>query len=77
MGSPAVDLTDVPPQLRELVEEANRAGEVVLTHEGEAVAKIIPWHKRKEPRRPGSARGTVVYMAEDFDATPDDFKEYL
>jgi antitoxin (DNA-binding transcriptional repressor) of toxin-antitoxin stability system len=77
MGFPAVDLTDVPPQVRELVEQATQAGEVVLTHQGEAVAKIIPLHRRKEPRRPGSARGTVLYMAEDFDATPDDFKEYL
>lgn len=77
MGFPAVDLTSVPPQLRELVEQATQAGEVVLTHEGEAVAKIIPLHRRKEPRRPGSARGTVLYIAEDFDATPDDFNEYL
>jgi DNA-binding transcriptional regulator YiaG len=26
-------------------------------------------------RRPGSARGSVLFMADDFDATPEDFKE--
>jgi len=45
MGSPAVDLTDAPRQLRELVEETTRTGEVVLTREGEAVAKIVPLYR--------------------------------
>ncbi|HEU0016698.1 MAG TPA: hypothetical protein VFQ45_23650 [Longimicrobium sp.] len=77
MGVPAVDLTKVPHQLSDLVDEAARAGEVVLTRDGEAVAKIIPLHPARAPRRPGSARGLIVHMADDFDATPDDFKEYL
>jgi len=77
MGVPAVDLMSVPPRLNELVEEAARAGELVLTREGEAVAKIIPLHRRRAPRRPGSGRGTVLFMADDFDATPEDFKDYL
>lgn len=76
MGVPAVDLTSVPPKLRELVEEAARAGEVVLTSEGEAVAKIIPLRRVRAPRRPGSAQG-LIHTAEDFDATPEDFEEYL
>ena len=75
MSVPAVDLTSAPQQLRELVEEAARAGEVVLTSGGEAVAKIIPLRPRR-PRRPGSARG-LVHMADDFDATPEDFRDYL
>jgi prevent-host-death family protein len=73
MGIPAVDLKKASAQLSELVEEAARAGEVVLTREGEAVAKIIPLHPRAV-RSPGSARGTVLYMAEDFDATPEEFR---
>lgn len=76
MGVPAVDLTDASPQLRELVEEAARTGEVVLTRGGEAVAKIVPLHKVRAPRKPGSARG-MIHMAEDFDATPEDFSEYM
>jgi antitoxin (DNA-binding transcriptional repressor) of toxin-antitoxin stability system len=75
MGVPAIDLTSVSPQLRELVEEAARSGEVVLTSDGKAVAKIVPLHTRR-PRQPGSAQG-LVHMAEDFDATPEDFNDYL
>lgn len=76
MGVPAVELTDAPQQLRELVEEATRSGEVVLTRAGEAVAKIIPLPGTRAPRRRGSARG-MIHMADDFDATPEDFREYL
>ncbi len=43
---------------------------------GEAVAKIIPLPSRRVPRRPGSARGQV-HMAKDFDATPEEFLDYL
>jgi prevent-host-death family protein len=76
LGVPAIDLTQASHQLSELVEEAARAGEVVLTRGGEAVAKIIPLPSRRVPRRPGSARGQV-HMAKDFDATPKEFLDYL
>ena len=76
MGVPAIDLTSVPERLSELVDEASRAGEVVLTRGGEAVAKIIPLRRTRSPRQPGSARG-LVHMAEDFDATPDELKEFF
>lgn len=76
MGSPAVDLTRLSPNLRELVEEAARSGEVVLTDDGEAVAKIVPLRYARAPRRPGSARG-MIHMADDFDATPDDFADCI
>jgi prevent-host-death family protein len=76
MGTPAVDLTTVGEQLRDLVEEAARTGEVILTQGGEAVAKIVPLRHARGPRKPGSARGQV-HMADDFDATPDDFKDYV
>jgi prevent-host-death family protein len=77
MSVPAVDLTTFPRQLRELVEEATRSGEIVLTNEGEAVARIVPVKATtRAPRKPGSARG-LIHMAEDFDETPEDFREYM
>jgi antitoxin (DNA-binding transcriptional repressor) of toxin-antitoxin stability system len=76
VNAPAIDLIDLPSQVGKLVEEAARTGEVVLTREGQAVAKIIPLQSRRGPRRPGSASG-LVHMADDFDATPEDFKDYV
>jgi antitoxin (DNA-binding transcriptional repressor) of toxin-antitoxin stability system len=77
MGVPAVDLKDVPQRLLDLVDEASRNGELVLTHEGEAVAKIIPLRRARTPRRPGSERGLIIHMADDFDAIPEDFRDYM
>lgn len=76
MSVPAVDLTTFPRQLRELVEEAARVGEVVLTSEGEAVARIVAVQPTRAPRKPGSAQG-LIHMADDFDETPEDFREYI
>jgi antitoxin (DNA-binding transcriptional repressor) of toxin-antitoxin stability system len=71
MGLAAIDLASAP-SLRDLVEEASRTGEVVLTDGGEAVAKITPVRRARTSRQPGSARG-LIHMADDFDATPSGF----
>gem|GEM_PF-6352903 len=31
---------------------------------------------RRAPRQPGSARGSI-HVSDDFDETPDDFREYM
>jgi hypothetical protein len=32
---------------------------------------------RRKPRQPGTLKGTVLYMAPDFDAPLDEFKDYM
>ncbi|HEY0020742.1 MAG TPA: hypothetical protein VGC13_30865 [Longimicrobium sp.] len=75
MSGSAVDLKDMPPQLLELVEEARLHGEMVLTHEGDAVAKIVPLPRvrARAPRQPGSERGLIIHMADGFDTMPPEF----
>jgi antitoxin (DNA-binding transcriptional repressor) of toxin-antitoxin stability system len=67
MGNTAIELTQAPGDLAAAVDEATRSGEVVVTRNGEAVAKIIPL-AAAAARQPGSARGQI-HMAEDFDST--------
>ena len=52
-------------------EDANKT--VRVTVEALDQAEALP----RQPRRPGTLRGTVLYMAPDFDAPLDDFKEYM
>jgi antitoxin (DNA-binding transcriptional repressor) of toxin-antitoxin stability system len=69
MTSHTVDIDTLPPQVRDLVEGAARAGEIVLTSEGEAVAKIVPMRRPLAPRvarTPGSARG-LIHMVDEHD----------
>lgn len=76
MEVPTIDLATAPQWLLDLVEEAERPGEVVLTDQGEPVAKIIALpHPARTARRPGSARGVILHMADDFDATPEEFRD--
>lgn len=52
-------------------------GEVLeLTHEDQPVAKVVPTLPRPL-RKLGTLRGTVLYIAPDFDETPEEFKEYM
>jgi uncharacterized protein (DUF433 family) len=53
----------------QLTPEALRA---VFAFAAEKAAEIAPPRQPRTPRRPGSARGQV-HMADDFDATPEDF----
>lgn len=76
MTFPAVDLGNATNELRELVDQASRNGEVVLTRAGEAVARIVPLARAKGPRRPGSAQG-LIHMADDFDDFPEELREYF
>jgi prevent-host-death family protein len=77
MGLPAIDLKNLPQPVREIVEEAARGGdEVIVTNAGEKVARIVPFPGRRIVRKPGSARG-LIEIADDFDETPEEFKDYM
>lgn len=66
MHSHAIDVKHAQDQLPDLVEQAVQDGEVILTRDGEPIAKIIPISSVRKPREFGSARG-MIHMAEDFD----------
>ena len=50
--------------------------EVVIARDNKPLVKLVPLQTRGRARAPGSARGQIV-IAPDFDATPEDFKDYV
>lgn len=63
-------------KLSELIHNLKPGDEVVIMDSDEPVARLVAAGQRLQaPRRPGTLRGTVKYMAPDFDAPLDDFKE--
>jgi hypothetical protein len=40
------------------------------------LSDLAPIEPQQSVRQPGSGKGQLLYMAEDFDATPDDFTVY-
>ncbi len=66
-------------QLEELIRKMSPGDEVIITVGDQPVARLTTTNDKHNstPRQPGTLRGTVNYMAPDFDATLDEFQEYM
>ncbi len=74
----SLSIEEAQARLPALVHGLNPGDEVELTENGRPLARIVPATTPvPAPRRPGTLRGTVLYMAPDFDAPLEDFKEYM
>ncbi len=72
-----ITLEDAQARLPELIAGLGDSGDVVIESGGRAVAKLSaaeapPAPKRK--RKLGTMRGSVLYVAPDFDALPEGFE---
>jgi antitoxin (DNA-binding transcriptional repressor) of toxin-antitoxin stability system len=63
--------------LREIVEGMVPGEELVLTAHGEPLATVTRPPRTSWPCQPGSAKDTKHWMAPDFNAPLEDFKEYM
>lgn len=71
------NIHEAKAQLSRLVEKAMLGEEVIIAKRNKPVAKLVAIHPPKQPRKPGSARDKLIYIAPDFDETPEDFKDYM
>ncbi len=73
-----VALKDAQAKLAELLEEAAKGKETVIAKEDGSTFKIVPTAGVGQEKRGlvGSATGKV-WMADDFDETPEGFEDYL
>ena len=69
-----VNISEAKAQLSALVAQVMRGKEVVIGRSGTPVAKLVPYDRSTEPRKPGALRGKIR-MAEDFDELPQDIAE--
>jgi antitoxin (DNA-binding transcriptional repressor) of toxin-antitoxin stability system len=73
-----VTLQEAQASLADLIHRQVPGEELHITENGETVAKLVVVARRpKQPRQLGTMKGTVLYMAPDFDAPLEDFKEYM
>lgn len=61
----------------ELVKLALQGEEIVIARDNKPLLTLTPVNQVKKKRLPGSAKGLVLAISPDFDALPDDFKEYV
>ena len=72
-------IQEAQAQLTDVIHRLTPGDEVVITENDQPVAKLVstPVYPPQKPRQPGTLRGTVLYMAPDFDAPLEDFREYM
>jgi antitoxin (DNA-binding transcriptional repressor) of toxin-antitoxin stability system len=69
--------TQVQAQLPELIHQLAPGDELVITENDQPVARIVPPVRATAVRKLGTLHGTVLYMAPDFNAPLEEFKEYM
>jgi len=74
-----ISIQQAQEKLSELIRDLTPGDELLITENDQPVARLVKESAPPRPalRRPGTLRGTVKYMAPDFDAPLDDFKEYM
>jgi len=73
----SVTMEEAQANLPQLIDAMNPGEEVVITKEGQPLAQIKKSERTSWPCQAGSYRKAEFWMAPDFDAPLDDFKEYM
>ena len=67
-----VNIYEAKSKLSKLINQVIAGEEVIVAKSGKPVARIIPFEKPTQNRKPGSAKGKLI-ISDDFDAPlPDD-----
>jgi antitoxin (DNA-binding transcriptional repressor) of toxin-antitoxin stability system len=73
-----VSIEEAQAHLPELIDKLRAGEEIVITRDEHPVAKLtVQAGLKRMPRQPGTLKGTVLYMAPDFNAPLEEFKEYM
>ena len=72
----AVELAQAEARLAQLIEEVKSGIEIVITRDGQPVARLLPPEAPPANRVPGSAKGLFT-VPDDFDAPLEDFSEHM
>ncbi len=76
--STMIPVEEAQARLKELIGQLAPGEEVVLTENQQPVAKLIGERPPRTPRpAPGLGKGSILYMAADFDEPLEEFKEYV
>lgn len=72
-----MNLDDATARLPEIILGLNPGEELVIVQEGQPLATLTRAGSSRWPCKAGSAKQTKHWMAPDFDAPLEDFREYM
>jgi antitoxin (DNA-binding transcriptional repressor) of toxin-antitoxin stability system len=68
-----VSIEDAQRRLAELITASIPGEEIEIVQGDRVIARLVPLLSNPAPRRPGSAKGSILYMAPDFDGPLEEF----
>ncbi len=71
------NIAEAKAHFSEIIQKALLGEEVIIAKGNQPLVKIVPVNGPGKKRLPGTGKGQLLYMADDFDKTPDDFKDYI
>ena len=74
---PTVTIDDAQAHLHQIIAGLNPGEPLLITKAGEPIATLTRNRAKQWPCKAGSAKDTSHWMAEDFDAPLEDFREYM
>ena len=74
---PSLNLADAQARLREVVNSLQPGEEIVLTDNGQPLARLVRAERTSWPCKAGSAKDKILWIAPDFDVPLEEFKEYM
>jgi antitoxin (DNA-binding transcriptional repressor) of toxin-antitoxin stability system len=73
-----ITIEEAQARLPQLIDQAKPGDELIITRDQKPVATLtVIAPTIRKPRQPGTLKGTVLYMAPDFAAPLEEFKEYM
>ena len=72
-----VTIHEAKTHLSRFIRDVEAGEEIIIARGKKPLARLVPIEPVMYERKSGGAPGLVVYMAEDFDKTPDDFSGYM
>jgi prevent-host-death family protein len=74
---PTVTIEEAKANLETLIEQLQPGEEILITDHGQPLAQVKKAEQTSWACKAGSYRKDEFWMASDFDAPLDDFKEYM
>ena len=72
-----ITVADAQADLQRLISLAMHGEQIIISYDGNHHVLLQPIATESSPRRLGTGKGLLVYMADDFDKTPDEFQEHI
>ena len=73
-----ITLEEAQHHLKEVIEKLVPGEEIVITENQQPIARLVRDRSARSSRpSPGLGKGSILYMAPDFDEPLEEFREYM